>query len=72
MNREGGNPRGVWDTYALDLQGLQLLWFLKKFDKKLELSQTQLTNLSNMSIRIITSYEHDTGDIPKAQTETLY
>ena len=45
---------------------------LKEIRQKRGISQTQLANLSNVSLRAIKAYEQGTVDISKAQAETLY
>lgn len=45
---------------------------LKQIRQKRGISQTQLSNLSNVPLRTIKAYEQGTVDIAKAQAETLY
>lgn len=45
---------------------------LKELRQKSGLSQTQLSNLSNVPLRTIKAYEQGKVDIAKAQAETLY
>ncbi len=45
---------------------------LKTYRKKMNLSQLELSNLSNVPLRTIRSYEQETTDIAKAEAETLY
>lgn len=45
---------------------------LKTWRKKLQLSQTELANISGVPLRTVKAYEQEKLDISKAQADTLY
>ena len=61
-------------THSMDLiaKYLKPVCPLKQIRQKRGISQTQLSNLSNVPLRTIKAYEQGTVDIAKAQAETLY
>lgn len=61
-------------THSMDLiaKYLKPVCPLKQIRQKRGISQTQLSDLSNVPLRTIKAYEQGTVDIAKAQAETLY
>ena len=61
-------------THSMDLiaKYIKPVCPLKQIRQKRGISQTQLSNLSNVPLRTIKAYEQGTVDIAKAQAETLY